>query len=377
MNSCRLAALLFALTGIQKFIAGESPLSRAAAASPFPFISPIPVDDDKAKTLHLISLPPLPDPEGFAGGYLGVSGDHLLFAGGANFPGKKPWEGGSKVWSAKVFALPLSALQKDGSENAWRQVGELPDPLGYGVSATRHDELILAGGSSADGHTAQVIALRFVAGELQQRSLPPLPQPLANHCGTLIGSTLYVFGGQTTPTALAISGGWKLCLADSNPRWVPLPAFPAPPRILAAAAAVQDQLWIAGGAALTPNSKQALERRYLSDVWKLDAVHGWVPLPSLPSPSVAAPSPVAQKDNQPLLLGGDDGTQVGNDPTKHRGFPRITQRFLIAENRWVPGPDFLPAVVTAPTAETSFGTVIASGEVRPGVRSPAVWLIKQ
>ncbi|MGV2337466.1 MAG UNVERIFIED_CONTAM: hypothetical protein LVR18_26405 [Planctomycetaceae bacterium] len=65
------------------------------------------------------------------------------------------------------------------------------------MSATWNDELILAGGSSAEGHTSQVIALRFVAGELQQRSLPPLPQTLANHCGALIGDMLYVFGGQT------------------------------------------------------------------------------------------------------------------------------------------------------------------------------------
>jgi N-acetylneuraminate epimerase len=376
VNSCRLAALLVALSGIQTFTGDESATSRVAAAPPFPSVFPV-HRGDKAKMLQLISLPPLPDPEGFAGGYLGVTGDHLLFAGGANFPGKKPWEGGTKVWSATVFALPLSALQKDGPNDVWRPIGELPAPLGYGVSATWNDELILAGGSSAEGHTSQVIALRFVAGELQQRSLPPLPEPLANHCGALIGDTLYVFGGQTAPTALATSGGWMLNLADSNPRWTPLPTFPGPSRILAAAAVVQHQLWIAGGASLKADSKQALERHYLSDVWKLDTVQGWVSLPDLPTPSVAAPSPFAQQDNQPLLLGGDDGTQAGQDPTKHRGFSRVTQRFLIAENRWVTGPPFQPAVVTAPTSKTPFGIVIASGEVRPGVRSPAVWLLRE
>lgn len=376
MNSCRLAALLTALSGIQTFAGDESAISRVAAAPPFPFAAPI-EGGDKAKVLKLISLPPLPDPEGFAGGYLGVTGDHLLFAGGANFPGKKPWEGGTKVWSAKIFALPLSALQKVGSQDVWRPIGDLPAPLGYGVSATWNHELILAGGSSADGHTSQVIALQFVAGKLQQRSLPTLPEPLANHCGALIGDSLYVFGGQKTPTALATSGGWMLRLADSNPRWTPLPAFPGPSRILAAAAVVQQQLWIAGGALLTENSNQGIERRYLSDVWKLDAVRGWVSLPPLPFPSVAAPSPFAQIDNQPLMLGGDNGTQVGHDPTKHRGFSQMTQRFLIAENRWEPGPDFPPAVVTAPTARTPFGTVIASGEVRPGIRSPAVWLLQE
>jgi N-acetylneuraminic acid mutarotase len=79
-------------------------------------------------------------------------------------------------------------------------------PLGYGVSATWNDELILAGGSSAEGHASQVIALRFVAGELQQRSLPPFLNVGRNHCGALIGDMLYVFGGKSHATALATSG---------------------------------------------------------------------------------------------------------------------------------------------------------------------------
>lgn len=34
-------------------------------------------------------LPALPDPEGFAGGFAGVAGGRLLFAGGANIVGEK------------------------------------------------------------------------------------------------------------------------------------------------------------------------------------------------------------------------------------------------------------------------------------------------
>ncbi len=377
MNSCCHAPLLVALISIcvcERLTAGATNGPAEGSSSQ---VTSLVECCDETKTLQLSSLPPLPDPEGFAGGYLGVTGNHLLFAGGANFPGKKPWEGGAKVWSAKVFALPLSALQDAGSKDVWQSVGELPAPLGYGVSATLNDELILAGGSSADGHTSQVTALRFVAGRLQQRTLPPLPQPLANHCGTLVGGTLYVFGGQTAPTALPIAGGWRLDPARPNPDWEPLPGFPGDPRILAAAAVVQDQLWIIGGAALTADAKQSISRRYLMDAWRLDPSHGWLALPSLPTPSVAAPSPLAIINNQPLLLGGDDGVQVGRDPTMHRGFSRMTQRFLIAENRWTSGPNFPPAVVTAPAVRTPFGTVIASGEVRPGVRSPAVWLLAE
>ncbi|HLU88819.1 MAG TPA: hypothetical protein VKZ51_03230, partial [Cyclobacteriaceae bacterium] len=43
-------------------------------------------------------MPAIPDKEGFAGMYAGVSNGVLIGAGGANFPDKKPWEGGEKVW---------------------------------------------------------------------------------------------------------------------------------------------------------------------------------------------------------------------------------------------------------------------------------------
>ncbi|MGV2337465.1 MAG UNVERIFIED_CONTAM: hypothetical protein LVR18_26400 [Planctomycetaceae bacterium] len=126
MNSCRLAALLVALSGIQTFTGDESAMSRVAAAPPFPSVFPS-HGGDKAKMPQLISLPPLPDPEGFAGGYLGVTGDHLLFAGGADFPGKKPWEGGTKVWSAKVFAAAAVCTSKGRPQRrlatGWRTAG--------------------------------------------------------------------------------------------------------------------------------------------------------------------------------------------------------------------------------------------------------------
>src|SRR4051794_14537917 len=50
-------------------------------------------------------LPSLPDAEGFAGSFAGVSNGALLVAGGTNFPGKKPWEGGAKVWYDTVYVL--------------------------------------------------------------------------------------------------------------------------------------------------------------------------------------------------------------------------------------------------------------------------------
>src|SRR5262245_15169524 len=58
------------------------------------------------ETLTWKSLPPIPDPVGFAAPFAGVSGGALIVAGGANFPDAMPWEGGQKVWYDAVYALP-------------------------------------------------------------------------------------------------------------------------------------------------------------------------------------------------------------------------------------------------------------------------------
>src|SRR5690606_33207725 len=79
----------------------------------------------------------VPDAVGFAAAYAGVSNGHLLVAGGANFPeGTRPWSGGTKQWNDKVFVL----AEKGGS---WKEIGRLPQPMGYGVSLTWQDGVIM------------------------------------------------------------------------------------------------------------------------------------------------------------------------------------------------------------------------------------------
>src|SRR5437762_2435885 len=82
---------------------------------------------------------PIPDREGFATPFAGVVHDRLIVAGGANFPGLRPWEGGVKVWYDKVFAL-------DEPHGAWRVIGTLPRRLAYGASITVDEGIVCIGG---------------------------------------------------------------------------------------------------------------------------------------------------------------------------------------------------------------------------------------
>ena len=44
---------------------------------------------------------------GLAGAYSGIVGGKLLVLGGANFPDKYPWEGGTKTWWPTLYSYDL------------------------------------------------------------------------------------------------------------------------------------------------------------------------------------------------------------------------------------------------------------------------------
>src|SRR6185369_4652103 len=119
------------------------------------------------------------DREGFAYPFAGISNGSLVVAGGANFPDKKPWEGGAKQWYDSVFVL-------DRPDGAWKIAGKLPRPIGYGVSITTASGVLCLGGSNHDRHFAECFKLQWADGQIKITSLPSLPKPCANFSGALI-----------------------------------------------------------------------------------------------------------------------------------------------------------------------------------------------
>ncbi|MFO0808250.1 MAG: hypothetical protein U0746_06480 [Gemmataceae bacterium] len=312
------------------------------------------------------SLAPLPDPEGFAGSFAGVSRGTLLVAGGANFPGKKPWDGGQKVWTDSVFAL-------DRPDGRWAAAGKLPRPLAYGVSVTYGDCVVCVGGCDAARHYADAFRLEWATGKLAIAALPPLPRPIANACGALVGTTLYVAGGQDRPDATAtLATLYALDLADIKPSWRESP-LPGGGRMLAVAAAFDGAFWLIGGVDLFAGASGKAERRYLSDAFRYDPSRGWTRVAGLPRPVTAAPSPALASAKGILVLGGDDGSQVGQAPDRHRGFTKVVLRYDASTNRWNDAGELPAPRVTVPCVRWGASWVVPSGEMRPGVRSPEVW----
>ena len=240
--------------------------------------------------------------------------------------------------------------------------------------------IICIGGSDANQHYADVFSLELLPGPNGVRILPmpPIPKPCANMCGVLIGGRVFVAGGTESPTATSALRTFRvLDLAAENPRWEELEPLPAPGRMLAVAATDGRPFFIFSGAALHAGPDGKPMRTYLSDAHSYLPGRGWRTLPKMPRPAVAAPSPAAFVDSKFYIISGDDGALVNFEPrARHPGFPRNILLFDVHSDAWeqaTPGkaPDLSRA--TAPIVSWRGRHVLASGETRPGIRTPAVW----
>ena len=316
-------------------------------------------------------LPPMPDPVGRAATFAGITEGGLIVAGGTNFPGAMPWDGGEKAWHAEIFLL-------ERPDSEWKSVGRLQNPLAHGVSLQTGRGLILAGGADAARHHDGVFLIRRKGEEILSEPLPPLPFPLAYAGGAVVGNLALVVGGTRAPDATRAENcllGLDLNRVDKG--WQRLPDLPAPGRILPVAAVRDGKFFVFSGASLAADAAGKPVRTYLKDAWSYDPAKGWRRLADLPRPAVAAPSPApALGASHLLVLGGDDGSKVGFQPrSAHPGFNPSSLRYDTVTNTWCEAADW-PAdarpVAVAPTVFWRDEWVVPGGEIRPGVRTTQV-----
>ena len=313
-----------------------------------------------------MKLPPLPDENGYAGAFAGTSHGALVVAGGANFPEKKPWEGGTKVWHDRVFIL-------EKPDSKWKEAGKLPRPLAYGVSISYGERIICVGGSDATQHYAETFQLEWKNGKLLSTPLPALPTTIANSCGAIVGDLLYIAGGLEKPdSSSTLHTAFQLDLAAKKPEWKKLPAWPGSGRMLAMAASFDGAFWLIGGVDLAPGKAGKIERKYLRDAYRYAPKTGWKRIAELPQPLAAAPSPAPANPTGFFILGGDDGTQVSSTPQQHKGFKKTVLFYDGKQAKWREAGE-TTARVTVPCVRWNDAWIVPSGEMRPGVRSPEVW----
>jgi N-acetylneuraminic acid mutarotase len=361
-------------------------------------------------------LPDLPDPLGVAGAFVGESGGAVLVAGGANFPGGVPWRGGRKVCSGAVHVLvegSAGTAVPTGGAGPLRWVanaGALPRALSYGVSVTTDRGVLIIGGCDASQCYADVYRAEWTPDHgVRTTVLPSLPRPLAFMAGALVGRTVFVAGGQeTVASPRATRSVYSLDLAAEGTAdfaWREEPSWPGPARVLAVGAGQAGE----GGPAFYLFSGRDVQPgqlpRTLSDAYRFEPkTRHWVTLGPVRDGDretcVMAGTAVPHGDHTILLLGGDSGelftpieqrraeiaatadpdarraAEAGLNETldKHPGFAGTVIAYdTVAGTYETVGRLPRPAPVTATAIPWRRGILLPTGEVRPGVRSPAVW----
>ncbi len=343
---------------------------------------------------RLPDLPPQqgkPNP-GVAGAFAGVSNGALLVAGGANFPNGYPWQKGTKVWQDAVYVLT-----KKGGKDNWYIAGKLAMPLGYGASVVWNNQLIGIGGNDAKGRYADVFTLTWdaTANQVVTGTLPKLPLALANQSAAVLDDWLYVFGGESgrgTERSL-----YALNLNEPATVWQERAALPGPDRAYSTLVAQGNALYVLGGRETVAGTTTVF-----SDAWAYQPTqNSWSALPDLPTP-VAAHVAAANGPNTLLILGGDDGVRLGEIEqanrqlatlpdgdekekltqkrnalqSDHPGFRREVWQFRTDTKTWsVVDRLPFPTPVTTTVVRCGNHLILPSGEVSPGIRTPAIWQI--
>ena len=312
-------------------------------------------------------LPDLPTPLGLGGPFVGVSNDVLVVAGGSNFP-TSPFQGGTKQWRRDVYIL-------EPDSGAWRTNFQIEHPLAYGGSVSTDQGFILLGGSDAQRHYRDVWRLQWQDGTLNQQKLPDLPQACAITSAALLGTSIYVAGGQQAPDSTrAMNNFWRLDLSHPEPAWEVLDPWPGPARILPVVAAQDGAVYVFSGAELITAADGSTTRRFLSDAYRYRPNAGWQPVADVPQPVVAAAA-IAEGPSHILIFSGDDGElffraqELGDD---HPGFSKTVLAYHTITDTWTELGEMTEALVTTSATRWNDRIVIASGEDRPGHRSPHV-----
>lgn len=382
-------------------------------------------------------LPPVPASPGqsrqpgLASPFVGVHGNVLLVGGGANFPDALPWEGGRKIWWDDLFVLERRA---DG-RFAWvtDKAFKLPRKIGYGFSFSTDQGVVCAGGSDAEQCFADVFLLAWdpKTREVVRSPLPSLPQPLAFMSGVQVGTVLYLTGGQTTmKDATGTTVFWALDLAQRGQgaafAWKVLPSWPGGGRILPVAAGRESpgspQVFVFSGRSQPAGRASTL----FDDAYGYDVKAGqWRVLGAIrpdaasrESRCIMAGAAAVDRSGRILVFGGDAGALFRElethdlavaglraklkEPTStvaeragwesevtghleakrriylnHPGFSRDVLSYGPDADRWsVVATTPLPPQVTTQVVRWGNDLVIPNGEIRPGIRTPAVIRIR-
>lgn len=328
---------------------------------------------------------------GVAGPVVGTIGKYILVAGGANFPGPMPWDGGLKKYHNAGNLYTLTS-EDDLVKFSDFQVSA---PVAYAGVASTPLGVVYAGGEDQSGPVATVRLLKLDEGgqQVKEQALPDLPFSSTN--GTLLSDDSLVFflGGENRSTVH--DEMLLLDLSETSPKWVTLGHLPnGRTNFFAALYTYRGLKYIMVGGG---RQKQAGSASIVfNDVHLYDIENKrWRNVASFPTP-LAAGTVLGLPDQGVLVFGGDIGAvyqktellissiEAETDPEKknaltaqrkkvqaeHPGFTNHVLFYDHGRNQWKSlGAIPYPTPVTTTAIYQAGKLILPSGELRPGIRS--------
>ncbi len=347
--------------------------------------------------------------EGVAGAFSGIIGNWLVVGGGANFPDKKPWQGGIKQFHDQLFVFKI----EDDRLLLVNEDYKLPEPVAYGASITLPNGILCVGGNNSEKCLSKAFIIKEnMEHKLDFQTLPDLPVPLSFASIVAIDEVVYVVGGSSSVDGID-SGNhfFQLDLSKSGASefgWQSLPSFPGKGRIYTVAVVQSNGermcIYIFGGRNVS-NSK---EISVFTDGLVYDPfAKTWEPVAAADSSNftVMAGTAFAVGLDQIIFVGGvpealveqeqsitkqlaesvkiNDAAGIAEGQnlklkyfTKHPGFLRDILRFdLVTRQLTKIGTFETSCPVTTNLVMYKNEAFITSGEIKPGVRTPYIYKV--
>lgn len=325
----------------------------------------------------------LPNSLGVAGPFTGTHKDSLIVAGGANFP-NPIWET-EKQWLDEIYVLPLSKKGK------WISAGRLPRKIAYGCSVSTNDGILCIGGNNSSRTFSDVFLLAWspTQKKVSITPYPSLPGPCAFGSATKVGSKIYVAGGQrNNDLSSAMNNFWVLDLSKKGSAefgWNTLSAWPGKKRAFNLTIAQHDGYddciyVISGRRKIEQPASRSKEKQveFLKDVWSFNTrTEAWTKKKDAPY-CVMAGTGVGIGQSHIFIPSGADGSlfhQGGQLKDNHPGFSKRSFLYHTITDTWTQTNPPPTNQVTTTALKWQDQILLASGEIRPRVRSAKVWRI--
>lgn len=334
---------------------------------------------------------------GLAGAVAGTCNHKIIIAGGSNFKNQLPWQGGKKQYYDDIFIL----TQNTGDETNWEVPAlKLPKKMAYSACLSANDAVYSFGGEDTDQVLNMAFKICFDKNRIKTEPLPEMPFAVSNAGAAIIGSTIYLAGGNDA--AGATSHFQSLDLANPEKGWtllLDLPEAESHAVVVSQWDGFENCIFVVGG-----RNKTGIKSTFLSSIQKYSPSQkrwsnaGKLQLEGQAEFGISAGTGIAL-GKYIFLFGGDKGeifnrTETFNHAiemetdslkkqkiiagkieslTNHPGFNKEVLCFnpatgILKITGEIPGL----SQVTTNAFLWNNKVVIPGGEIRPGIRTPLI-----